>query len=379
MSDSNKLTDAQVKFIAERMSEHLSEGAAPESSVGRTELNNEPDSTTVESEFDPVTGTWAENVAKSDIEDHEDLGNENILDMDNADFDFNSVVVPDEVALESLSKTHDLSDEDSMVMLEILKDYRNNKDDISLSILFNRFPEKIKAFINGQCIANGITNKGTKNALTKEVLETMIRDSAIDQSIIDFNQSMDKIFKEQGPEIANLYTDMTIKRVQNLRDLANKVRNSESDKMTDEQKEEKAQKLETIASNCEQSYILEDFTSWIENGGFKFKKYHLEKPEKVYREMHIKYSKSRFEINDIAAVPHILSRHVDKDIETDKLVKFALAFCQYTSHMKADDPADHAFMYYTIKNIISLDLLSEDDVFKRELVSRIEKILNIIK
>ena len=110
------------------------------------------------------------------------------------------------------------------------------------------------------------------------------------------------------------------------------------------------------------------------------KQIEIDKIERSCRVWNTKYEGSKFVINDLRETISTLKDQFEFD---DRIIKHFLGvFMKFTQNMKPEYIPEHIFMYYFIKNIISLKYYNHDDEeeckFYEDLKGNIYKFLTAI-
>lgn len=255
-----------------------------------------------------------------------------------------------------------LSEKDSIELLNIIMRYRKGE---KFSI-YNEMPDSIKLMIRNVA---GTTNMNEIQQCSKIVLEQFCNSLEIDK---EFDNLQEEISKELGSmNIMNIY-DTNLRQIMEV-DLINKA------KEIQDKDEESALKIIKVSEAFTKSYTFEPLIEAFKNNEKCTRR--LDKEVKKYKrycdEFNYKYLNSKYTINNIQLVAHTLKR-VLTDVEEECIMRFIVLFCRYTMNMNNEIPHEHVYMYYTIKNILSLDFLTETDEMYVEVKTNITKVIDLI-
>lgn len=222
---------------------------------------------------------------------------------------------------------------------------------------YKEFPSSIKqmlvtANVNsaGNMYANNQILKSAANLLLDNLTEEYKKSANefidLEMMLMNFNKDASAIVDSTSKELGSLMMDTDVSRKQSIDAAIEKCKASNN--------LEGVEKLEKMKASIDDAYNLDDFIEFCKH--VKIKKFDIEKPSRVYSNFINKYTNHKNNITDIRICPDILDRHIKTDHVSN--VKLCLAFCKYTMNMSPDNVNEHTFMYYFIRNIITLDRLN---------------------
>ena len=382
--DSSKLTEENVNDILTTMenvlenNENLKVIAQLPSNNGILETSDnklEGEDVLARVKINPVTN---ESVMVGLVEDDEDISEESsffedILNNDDSteieDIKFRQDVVGK--AIENKFNC-DFDEHDVIKFVNLLNDYKND----NTIDAYNRLPDKIKKSIDAMAAKEGIpynTLTTLKRSVTRELLDDFIMDVTIENYQVELHEELDNMFSGMRSEIRDMSIDMTRQQIVKLTEMEPEMR---------EKNPELADRLLKIVDGMENSFTYEKLYEAIKERRLgKIRKIDLEKPEKIYKNFNYKYSRSIYNIYDICMLPDILKKFLPDDIEMENIHKFLIYFCKYCENFNPEILEEHSFMYYTILNMVLLNINSrseEEDTFSKELIENIVKVISII-
>lgn len=353
-NNANKLTDEQINYIAEEMDDSikgtpLEDIANLPSNKGKEERNKDEISETGEVRrmsviIDPNTG------------ENKIIGpaNENIESMDDTckRFEMGNIKIDkdqiSESELKSAIKNSDITADysisnDSIKELLYLVNKKKNNENFNV---YKSFPEEVRQIIDKYLEKNGLTGntmqtKYSRNAISESLLTEFIDNIELERIQSDFNKEMEDLFTKGSEELAESIVGYTVERNKAYREAAEKMEDND-----------KKNKLIAILDRIDEAYNLSELKEFAKN--CKVKKFELEKPEKVYTSFLTKYENSSYNIYNLNLCRPIISRNLNIDIKFADL--FLVLFCKFCKNMKPDITTDHAFMYYTVYNIVLIDM-----------------------
>lgn len=249
---------------------------------------------------------------------------------------------------------------------------------------FNAMPKPIQNLITGMAGAGTLSEMGnlSKHALNSAVeqfLESCVRESVMNQQIMDLNNSIAKAKSEVYTAAAEGNSNMSIK----IRNYFEKQVAGTAAQMREHGDVDKAAELEEYVEAYKQSYLLTDFKAAYDANKIKIKKIEIEKFKRTCEDFNLKYSKSKNSIHEISMLRAVLDRHAAKHFDIKVIETFIVAFIKYTMNMKPSVMKEHIFMYYFVTNILSFDYYDknneEDTKFHNDLMDTINNFLEDIR
>lgn len=289
------------------------------------------------------------------------------------------------VKLDELSDQNDLESDieylsntvegiEAMDLLKIINRYKNGE---KFSI-YNAFPESFKKVIREQ---TGTHNVQLLQETSKMLLDSLISDMELDKEFIDFQKSLKETLDVS--ELSDMYADELRKRCEvDLLEIA--------DKCESEGKIDAAETFRALSKAFTDSYTYTRQLDALDNmtGVGKALRRATSSADyitKASRDFCYKYNtseNSRLVINDPMLMFPILKRAFkdNEDIDNGNIMQFISLFLFISKNLNPSNPVDHQFMYYTIKNILSLDYANiETSEFNKQLINNIIKVIDKIK
>ncbi len=277
---------------------------------------------------------------------------------------FNSFIndIPTEVNRDIISKIVGSDQISSFNDIQTITDMIKRRMNGEHVNAFKEFPTSIKQMIivaNAQSAGNNYAENHVLKAAANLLLDNLTEEykkSAnefvdLEMMLMNFNNDVSSIVDSTSRELGSLMMDTDVTRKQSI---DNAIANCKASNNL-----EGVEKLEKMKSAIDDAYNLDDFIEFCKH--VRIKKFDLEKPSRVYSNFINKYENHKNNITDIRICPDILDRHIKESDHTSN-VKLCLAFCKYTANMRPDNVNEHTFMYYFIRNIISLDRLNPKGV-----------------
>ena len=224
---------------------------------------------------------------------------------------------------------------------------------------YNEFPPSVKNMIT---MSNITSATKAKDVLDKSALR-LAANYLLDQLVKEYKKSaqafidLDIMLANFDKETAKMVSD-TSRELGNMMISTDTARKARIDNAIEECKSkgntDGVEKLEKMKGAIDDAYNLDKFIEFCSH--VKIKKFDLEKPSRIYSYFTTKYANHENNINDIRMCPDILDRHIPNNHENN--LKLCLAFCKYTMNMSPDNVEEHTFMYYFIRNIITIDRIN---------------------
>lgn len=264
-----------------------------------------------------------------------------------------------------------ISDEDALVLMEIV-DKVNKKENINI---YSKLPQSIKDMINKYMLEQGVQGfsvqaNSIRNMLASTLIDEFITNISIDKTVESFNKEMEDLFVKTGEEFSKMYKEYDEERNKYLEAALEKVPEGDPKRET----------ITKVLDSINDAYKLTRLKE--ATGKLKIKNFEREKPEKIFSDFEFKYQGKKYNIYKIKdQVLPVLFKHLyaeifktfpeDMDENTKKAnstalasvesVDFLILFCKFCMNYKPDNPEEHAFMYYTLYNIMLLDIYKGEE------------------
>lgn len=264
----------------------------------------------------------------------------------------------------------DLTDEEAMVVVELLRKVRN-KEKVNV---YREMPEKLKILVRQM---SPVKSPEWFGITAREILNQLISDINLDKEFLDFNTALSK--ELEIPDILSMYADHNREKLEKtLLETADKI---------EAEAPNKAKTLRGISKAFTDSYTFVRQKELLNKPGVKrtikklandSKRFHKACDEFNYK--YKAYATNNLVINDIGLVLPVLERKISDKYSYETLTKFVALLLEECKNYDPKDLTHHAFMYYSIKDILNLDHvdihLSE---FNTLLVHNIEELMDLIE
>lgn len=380
------LTDEQIDLIASELDEEikgtdLEDLANLPSNQGKEERDESEISETGESKkmmvaIDPNTGENkiigpADDDKKESFEEtcaRLESGNININNSPITEEEIRSVISESgEGIISEMTENYSISDDSVRELLFLVNKKKNNET----FNVYKSYPEEIQNMIDTYMNNNGMSGntmqaKQTRNMIAEALLDEFISNIELSRIQSDFTKEVEDLFNKGSEELAETIVGYTIER--------NKTYREAAEKMEDE---DKKAKLISILDAIDSAYSLDGLIEFAKK--CRVKKFELDKPSKVYNSFLMKYENSSYNIYNLDLCRPILVRNLRVDVKFVDL--FLITFCKYCQNMKPDNVTEHAFMYYTIYNIVLIDMNRSENTkaVSEEFLENIKKVIDNAK
>ena len=198
-------------------------------------------------------------------------------------------------------------------------------------------------------------NVRSKNSIASMMLDDMIEDFKksmnaqvdLDTVLSGFDKEVEKMQEDLSTELGGIMMTFDEERKAEI-DAA--IKRCEENGNT-----EAIESLKVMRDTIDDAFKLDSFIEFCKT--CKIKNIEAREPEKrVFFHFNKKYENHRYTINDIRSCPSILDRHLESSHLQNTLL--CIAFCKYCNNMNPDNINEHTFMYYFIRNIITIDRLN---------------------
>lgn len=367
MTEENKLTDDQIELINKEMesvvdeSESLSMIKNLPSNNGKLERSEEEKekgiSKKVNVNIDPNTG---EHIIMGPVADKkEETFNEMVDRINEGDLGFNTsiedisfnemkqeITSNPEVLVNEISE-NDLSDDDIKSILNITnRKIRKEKFNI-----YKELPDSVKSSIDRYLGINAVNYgnqiNSARNMIAEQIIDEFINNISFNKISNDFTKEIEDLFNKGNQEIVSEIVGYNQEKTKKYREYAKDIED-----------EEKKERLLSVLDRIDDAYSLDELKEYSKT--CKIKNDYLVKPEKQWRSFLNKYNDSKYNIYDLKLCVPILKRNLGKEYNEKDIFAFLACFTRYCMNMDSSNPLDHAFMYYTIYNIIICDMNKGD-------------------
>ena len=265
---------------------------------------------------------------------------------------------------------YNLPDEDILVLLDIVNKVKA-KENINI---YASFPQSVKDMINKYMLDEGVQGysvqaNSIRNMLSATLIDEFISNISINKTIDSFNQEMEDLFVKTGEEFSKMYKEYDTERTKYLEAALEKIPEGDPKRET----------ITNVLDAINDAYKLTRLKEAAPK--LKIKNFDREKPGRLFSDFEFKYKNTEYHIYPLNTVGDTLRKHLSKAIistlpedlsEEDKIKKaevmasletldFLLLFCKFCMNYKPDVPEQHAFMYYTLYNIMLLDIYKGEE------------------
>lgn len=267
---------------------------------------------------------------------------------------------------DTLSKLNEmgLSEEDTAVLTRIIIRRMNNEK----FSMYKELPQSIKNIVRSMCGSNNITQL---QACSEIVIDQFISELKIEQEFIDLQ---DTIKKEMNiPDLVDMYGDYLKESMEiKLLEKADELESTAPDK---------AQTLREISAAYSDSYTFARQLKAFYNNEKECRRLdkELKKYDRYCTDFNYKYKNTKFKINDIKLVAHTLDRLFKDEVSIVSIKKFVILLCRITRNMDSNNVVEHSFMYYSVKNILSLDYIDINSELYITLKNNIKEVIDLIE
>lgn len=264
----------------------------------------------------------------------------------------------------------DLSDEEAMQVVELLRKVKN-KEEVNV---YREMPEKLKVLVRQ---LSPVKSPEWFKTTAREMLNQLISDINLDKEFLDFNTALSK--ELEIPDILSMYADHNREKLEKtLLETADKI---------EAEAPHKAETLRGISKSFTDSYTFVRQKELLNKPGVKrtikklandSKRFHRVCDEFNYK--YKTYTTNNLVINDISLLLPVLERKISDKYSYETLAKFVALLLEECKNYDPKNLAQHAFMYYSIKDILNLDHVDINlSEFNTLLVHNIEEVMDLIE
>lgn len=269
-----------------------------------------------------------------------------------------------------LQEVYDMDESEIFQMLTILKALQNNE---KISV-YNAMPEKMKNLVMAGMASNNIPpTMENRNLSARALMEDILKDIKNDNEFINLEESLKEITKM--PTLLDFHSE-------NYKEIMEEklIQVAEECK---EEKPEISQSLLAIADSWKDTYTFKRIYGRLESS--ESARNSITKDVDKYYKKNVdnflfKAEKSKYIINDISIMLRALNKFFGNKYPEYIYKAFISEFYYTTCGLDFNKPDDIAYIYFTIKNVISLEFVNRDTMldFNKELVNNLEKLFDYI-
>lgn len=367
----NILSDEDVDNIVDTLSENVSEDIKHLREIKGSDNSypyntiNKPELMEGEAlmEINPITGEQKIIGTGVEAQSRAEVSVSNIVDGQDVDI-LDSTTINEET-FKKLDEMG-MSEEDTLKLTNvIMKKIKGEKFSI-----YKELPQSVKNMVRSMCGSNNINQL---QACSEIVIDQFISELKIEQEFIDFQDTLKK--EMNIPDLMDMYGDYLKESMEvKLLEKANELEATEP---------EKAQTLREISAAYSDSYTLARQLKAFNNNEKECRRLdkELKKYDRYCTDFNYKYKNSKFKINDIKLVAHTLDRLFKDETELSiiDIKKFVILLCRITRNMDSSNVVEHSFMYYSVKNILSLDYIDINSELYITLKNNVKEVIDLIK
>lgn len=367
LMEKDELTDDELNELSSKITS-LNEEEQMEDYTPTEEdlaLEQEPQELTVS--IDPYTGK-INNVLNTDTNPNKEVSSlENLLEMDFDDVRTN-LNISENIVKESIASMFphfQVSDmQDFMVALNR---YRKG-DKVSY---YNLLPQSMKTEIDtlvGGANIGYASQKEARKYVVEGMFEQIISENYSNAITVDLtdslNESYNQLYEDTKGEFSKYNNNQRYMYETHMLEYAEKIR---------EEDPEKADLCIRSSEAFVEAYTYQKmYFTFTNSGKLKAKKIELEKFERTCADWCMKYNNTKMVINNLYDLYPILSVLTDGVFDDEIVKRFIIAFTKYTLNMSPEKVDEHVFMYYFIKNILSLKYHNVDDEKEKEFYDKVK-------
>lgn len=362
----NELSDVEIDSIIEAAGENSPDVEKLEKAREQANMDHEIEEGTETFDIDPNSGEENLEIIEKEMYPDTDASLSEIID--GRDDEINKEKFEAQVK-ENAAMMFELSDSECAQLINVMNRFKEN----SKINVMKELPKTMQDKIRGLAAAANVPGNQI-GIFAKTVLKEFIDEAMMDQEYVDLMTSIEK--ECNIPSIIDMYSEHIRETME--------VKLLETAKNIEGEYPEKAQSLREVSNAFTESYTFKKIIDcYGANRQIRKACKHTDKLKRVCDDFNFRMENSKFKITDVSAIYPVLIRLFEKDneITSEDIAKFVIAFCKTCEYYcKADNIIDTAFMYYTIKNIVSIDYSYDKKTdFTDTLIKNIRTIILFIK
>ena len=270
-----------------------------------------------------------------------------------------------------LQDMYDLDEKDTFIVFNIMQRMQKGE---KFSV-YNAMPDKIKGLVGAAMAANNIpVTMENRNIVARALIDDMLNDIKTDDEFIELNDALKEL--AEIPSVIDFHAE-------NYKEVM-EVKIPEAAEKCKEEKPEVYKSLMAIVDAWHDTYTFRRQNELLDSSE-SARNSVTKRIDEVYknftRDFNFKAEKSKYIINDINLVFRALKAYFGDKYKDEIYKSFVCLFIRVSINLDFNKPEEISFIYYSIKNIISLEFVNKDKVldFNKELTSNIETFLDRIK
>lgn len=394
----NTLTDEQLDFIAKIAEENRIQ-SAKEVEVNPDAELEKGEAEIINGKVFGISGDGAKEILHVLGEDNADASVEkntsvDLLTMESGD----DIVIDEDAPIEKSANfakdTFDLSDEEVFQVMQCLENMKKNPK----YPVYANLPEKMQLTISKMAYDNHV-DPTKLNDISRMILTEMINQAGVDQALVDLEKALDDALNV--PSIVDMYSEHT-------HEVMDKLIPETIESIKDEFPD-KAHRLEQIREAFNSGYNFSFAKQYYEDNARLRKTMRRYETEYDRTIDHYNYmnEKSNFKMSDAHEIlpalkkvlitdanntfsvynedtreemPEMQKKLIDLNVTEDDIKKFCIMITRSCENLNPNDPVDAAYMYYLVRNIISLIHVNESKTaFAAELINNICDVITFIR
>ena len=274
-----------------------------------------------------------------------------------------------------------ISNESAVEILKLISKIKEDKTYINHHNIYREFPQELKDLVDQYILTKGgilstahsPQYNGIRNSIAKSLLQEFIMYINLNHSDAEFNKEMGEVFKDLGVNISQLYKDYNRERTNYLAEILNNIPEDNVEK-----REVVTKTIDAIADSYNLTRLKEAAPTMK-----KIRRIEMEKPrQRAFSYFENKYKDSQYNMYSLDDALKALNKHnpVGKD-DPYWNTKFLVAFCRFCDKYSPSVVYEHSFMFYTIYNIISLNVYYGEDYnqFAEQFFKNINEVIELLK
>lgn len=274
-------------------------------------------------------------------------------------------------------KNPDLSDEETMQLLDVLMAYRKNKD----INVYGKLPQKMRSQVMQIAMSSGVTpDVRVCGKIAKMMMDEMILETAQDQTFIDFEKSLKEAMKI--PSLMDIYQEGVSESIsEKIPEMADAIEKEDP---------EKARMLRQVSAAYQNSISLQPlYDRYNEDSRTrKLMRRDWQNWNRFADEINFWNADTQFRINDARSIQPALVKTIvhdpENDVTEEEICKFIVLLNRTLLEYDPKEIVDAAYIYYCIKNLSMLAYVdpaktTSADSFSAELISNIKVLIYYIR
>lgn len=270
-------------------------------------------------------------------------------------------------AIKEIVDSYGVSDEDSVAMLNLIIEVKNNP---KMTNLYSKLPGEFKKIAAGIAMSGvGMPMNQLKNVAAKILIDTMMHDASLMDAIDEYNNEMQETIENINSEVSNIFTEQieeTFSKIDEIR----------------EENPEIAARIEVVKAAFDDAVTFKRQLDYLDHTSAKKLNKVLNRYDSEVAYFNTKVNTTAVKVPDIHKLFLVIKKHMPQFLD-DEIRKFIIVVIKSTvySGMQIDDKeniANLAYVYRLVNSICTCEYLDNDNETATKIMEGVSAVLTKI-